>query len=226
MTPERWQQVSELYHAVLEAAPSRRLALLESADPDVRSEVEGLLSSTGSQASPLERDVWSHAGALLAGETDTQTEPLEGARLGPYEIQSLLGRGGMGEVYRAHDAKLGRDVAIKTLPKEFGADPERVARFHREARVLASLNHPNIAAIYGLEESAGVNFLILELVDGETLADVLKRSGPIPASEGLRVMGLVAEALEAAHRKGITHRDIKPANIKVTPEGRVKVLDF
>src|SRR4030095_7159047 len=136
MTPDRWQQVSVLYHAVLEAEPSRRSALLQSADPDVRSEVEGLLSSSGSESSPLERDVLSHAGALLADETETQTELGEGASLGPYQIQSLLGRGGMGEVYRAHDQKLGRDVAIKIQTKEFGEDPERLSRFRREARVL------------------------------------------------------------------------------------------
>jgi len=225
MTPEHWQQVSELYHAVLEADPSRRGTLLDSADPEVRSEVEALLlSATGSETNPLDRDVLSHAGALLAEEAET--EPSEGARLGSYRIRSLLGRGGMGVVYRAHDPKLGRDVAIKTLPKQFGEDPERLVRFRREARVLASLNHPNIAAIYGLEESGGVNFLILELVEGETLAEVLKRTGPMSLDESLRVMSQVAEALEAAHRKGITHRDIKPANIKLTPEGRVKVLDF
>jgi serine/threonine protein kinase len=226
MTPERWQEVKSLYHAVLEADPSGRGALLESADPEVRREVESLLSSEDSGASPLDRDLWPDAGSLLDDRTETQTQLGESANLGQYEIRTLLGRGGMGEVYLAHDRKLGRDVAIKTLPKEFSDDPERLSRFQREARVLASLNHPNIAAIYGLDESAGVNFLILELVEGETLAERLKRTGPIPVAEALRVMSQVAEALEAAHRKGITHRDIKPANIKVTPEGRVKVLDF
>src|SRR5687767_8316296 len=140
MTPDHWHQVSELYHAVLEAEPSRRSALLDSADPEVRSEVEGLLSSTGSESSPLERDVLSHAGALLADETQTLTQSGKIANLGQYEIQTLLGRGGMGEVYLAHDRKLGRDVAIKTLPKEFSEDPDRLSRFRREARVLASLN--------------------------------------------------------------------------------------
>jgi eukaryotic-like serine/threonine-protein kinase len=226
MTPDRWQQVSELYHAVLEAEPSRRNALLESADPEVRGEVEGLLSSAGSESSPLERDVLSHAGALLAYETESPAQPGERVHLGQYELQTLLGRGGMGEVYLARDRKLGRDVAIKTLPKEFGDDPERLSRFHREARVLASVNHPNIAAIHGLDEAAGMNFLILELVEGETLAERVKRTGPMPLDEALRIMSQVADALEAAHRKGITHRDIKPANIKVTVVGRVKVLDF
>lgn len=148
-----------------------------------------------------------------------------GQRLLHYEIVDKLGAGGMGEVYRARDSKLGRDVAIKTLPAAFAADPERLSRFRREARVLASLNHPNIAAIHSLEDDKGTHYLVLELVEGETLADRIAR-GPVPVKEALRICSQVAEALEAAHQKGITHRDIKPANIKVTPEGRVKVLDF
>ena len=146
-----------------------------------------------------------------------------GKTLGHYQITSKLGKGGMGEVYRAHDNKLGRDVAIKTLPLEFACDPDRVARFNREAKLLASLNHPNIAAIHGLEESDGTQFLVLELVEGETLADQLK-GGPIPVEESLKLALQIAEAFEAAHEKGIIHRDLKPANIKVTPEGKVKVL--
>jgi serine/threonine protein kinase len=148
-----------------------------------------------------------------------------GRTLGNFEITSQLGKGGMGEVYQAKDRKLGRDVAIKVLPEEFARDTDRVARFQREAKLLASLNHPNIAAIYGLEESGGTNFLVLELVGGETLADQLKR-GPIPVEESLKLALQIAEALEAAHEKGVIHRDLKPANIKVTPEGKVKVLDF
>jgi serine/threonine protein kinase len=148
-----------------------------------------------------------------------------GKTLGHYQITSQLGKGGMGEVYQAQDQKLGRDVAIKVLPEEFAKDADRVARFKREARVLASLNHPNIAAIYGLEESAGTNFLVLEFVGGETLADQIKR-GPLPVEESLKLSLQIAEALEAAHEKGVIHRDLKPANIKVTPDGKVKVLDF
>ena len=148
-----------------------------------------------------------------------------GKALGHYAITSQLGKGGMGEVYQAKDQKLGRDVAIKILPEEFAKDADRVARFQREAKVLASLNHPNIAAIYGLEESSGTNFLVLELVEGQTLADRIK-AGPIPVEEALKVALQIAEALEAAHEKGVIHRDLKPANIKVTPEGKVKVLDF
>ena len=148
-----------------------------------------------------------------------------GTQLGSYEILSALGKGGMGEVWRARDQKLGREVAIKTLPEEFAKDEERLARFEREAKLLASLNHPNIAAIYGLEEDNGIRFLVLELVEGDTLAQRLKR-GAIPVEESLTLALQIAEALEAAHEKGVIHRDLKPANIKVTPEGKVKVLDF
>src|SRR5215470_1430663 len=148
-----------------------------------------------------------------------------GTKLAQYEITSHLGTGGMGEVYQATDTKLGRSVAIKVLPEALSHDRERVARFEREARVLASLNHPNIAAIHGLEESGERKFLVMELVGGETLAERIKR-GPIPVDESLGIAKQICEALEAAHEKGIIHRDLKPANVKVTPEGRVKVLDF
>ncbi len=145
--------------------------------------------------------------------------------LGPYEILAPLGVGGMGEVYRARDTRLRRDVAVKVLPPSFAADRERLARFEREAHLLASLNNPNIAAIYGLEESDGTRYLVLELVPGETLAERLA-SGPLPVRETLEVARQIAEALEAAHEKGIIHRDLKPSNVKITPEGKVKVLDF
>jgi serine/threonine-protein kinase len=148
-----------------------------------------------------------------------------GTVLGPYEITSLLGRGGMGEVWRARDRRLGRDVAIKTLPDEFAKNEDRLARFQREAKLLAPLNHPNIAGIYGLEELGGASFLILELVEGETLVDRLTH-GPIPIEEALPLALQITAALEAAHEKGIVHRDLKPGNIKVTPDGRIKVLDF
>jgi eukaryotic-like serine/threonine-protein kinase len=148
-----------------------------------------------------------------------------GTRLAHYEIASHLGSGGMGDVYQATDTKLGRSVAIKFLPETFSHDTERVARFQREARVLASLNHSNIAAVYGVEETDSRHFLVMELVTGETLADRIKR-GAIPIEEALSTAKQIAEALEEAHGKGIIHRDLKPANIKVTPEGKVKVLDF
>jgi len=175
-----------------------------------------------------------------------------GTRLGSYEILGLLGVGGMGEVYRARDTKLNRDVALKVLPELFAADPERLARFKREAQVLASLNHPNIAAIYGLEESDGIRALVLELVEGPTLAERVhavasdfSRTTSSPAEAGRHVQrgpglrttgpGLaldvpiarqICEALEAASEQGVVHRDLKPANIKVRPDGMVKVLDF
>jgi serine/threonine protein kinase/Tol biopolymer transport system component len=148
-----------------------------------------------------------------------------GTRLGPYEILSALGAGGMGEVYRARDTKLNRDVAIKVLPESVATDPDRLARFHREAQVLASLNHPNIAHIHGYEESNSVHALIMELVEGPTLADRIAR-GPIPLNEALPIAKQIAEGLEAAHEQGIIHRDLKPANIKVRDDGTVKVLDF
>ena len=148
-----------------------------------------------------------------------------GKTLVHYEISAQIGRGGMGEVYQAKDTKLGRDVAIKVLPEEFARDSDRVARFQREAKLLASLNHPNIAAIHGLEESDGTHFLVMELIEGDTLRDRIK-SGPIPVEEALRLALQMTEALEAAHEKGVIHRDLKPANIKVTPDGKVKILDF
>ena len=156
-----------------------------------------------------------------------------GSRLGPYEVVSALGAGGMGEVYRATDTKLGRSVAIKILPDAFTSDPDRVARFEREARVLASLNHPHIAAIYGLEESGERKFLVMELVEGPTLDERLVQgkklkahASGLPQEEALHIAQQIAEALEAAHEQGIVHRDLKPSNVKVTPDNNVKLLDF
>ena len=148
-----------------------------------------------------------------------------GTRLGVYEIVAPLGAGGMGEVYRARDGTLNRDVALKVLPEPFALDTDRLARFRREAQVLAALNHPNIAAIYGFEESTSVHALVLELVEGPTLADRIAQ-GPMPVDEALPIARQIAEALEAAHEQGIIHRDLKPANIKLRPDGTVKVLDF
>src|SRR5215831_9349993 len=148
-----------------------------------------------------------------------------GTKLAHYEITIHLGTGGMGEVYQATDTKLGRSVAIKLLPEAFTHDTERAVRFEREARVLASLNHPNIAAIYGIEQSGDRKFLVMELVGGETLADRIK-GGPLSIEEALRIAENIGEALETAHEKGVIHRDLKPANVKITPDGKVKVLDF
>ena len=150
---------------------------------------------------------------------------LIGRRIGPYKVLSLLGAGGMGEVYRARDDKLGRDVAIKVLPPSVTSDADRVARFEREARMLAALNHPSIAAIYGYEEADGIRGLVLELVEGPTLAERIA-AGPLAVNEALTIAGQIAEAFEAAHAKGIVHRDLKPGNIKLSLDARVKVLDF
>ena len=148
-----------------------------------------------------------------------------GHQLAHYEILEPIGKGGMGEVYRAKDSKLGREVAIKALPDEFARDAERLARFKREAKVLASLNHPNIASIYGLEQSGSTHFLVLELVDGETLEERIAK-GPIPVDDAVSLFVQIAEGLEAAHDKGIVHRDLKPANIMIGADGKVKILDF
>jgi eukaryotic-like serine/threonine-protein kinase len=218
MIQERWRRVEELFHAALERPRQDRQAWLDAAcsgDAELQQQVRRLLSKEERAGSFLERPAIEDITV-----TPAASGSMLGRKFGPYEIVAPLGAGGMGEVYRAHDSKLGRDVAIKTLPPEFAGDPERLARFRREARTLASLNHPNIAAIYGLEESGEVDCLVLELVEGETLR------GPLPVAEVLDRARQVADALEAAHAKGIIHRDLKPFNVKVTPQGRVKVLDF
>ena len=163
-------------------------------------------------------------GVALAIVLDSRSS-LIGCQVGAYEVVAHIGAGGMGEVYRARDTKLQRDVALKVLPDVFMNDPDRLARFQREALVLASLNHPHIAAIYGLEESNDVRALVLELVEGPTLADRIAQ-GPIPLDEACSIAAQIAAALEAAHRVGIVHRDLKPANVKIRPDGTVKVLDF
>jgi TolB-like protein len=218
MKKEPWRRAEDLFHAALERSPETRRAFLDEAcadDGELRSVVEVLLSRDEKAGSFLEEPLLAGVAAATGAR-----EALLGRQCGPYHILSLLGAGGMGEVYRAHDSKLGRDVAIKTLPPELARDPGRVARFQREARALASLNHPNIAAIYGLEETAEADFLVLELVEGETPC------GPLSIAAALDLVNQVAAALEAAHQHGIIHRDLKPANLKVSPQGTVKVLDF
>ena len=148
-----------------------------------------------------------------------------GTKLGHYDVVEAIGAGGMGEVYRARDTKLERDVAIKVLPEEFSRDKERLARFQREAKLLAQLNHSNVATLYGLEESGGQQFLAMELVEGETLAERIAR-GPLPVDETIPLFIQIAEGVEAAHEKGIIHRDLTPANIKIGPDGKPKILDF
>ena len=205
-------RISDLYHRALECTHEERSAFLEEAcggDPALRDELESLLRYEPHSSRFLERPAAVVANDLSGG---SDTSEMIGRQFGPYTIVAPLGAGGMGEVYRARDSKLGRDVAIKILPSHFTADPERRARFAREARLLATLNHPHIGAIYGLEETDGVTALVLELVEGPTLADRLAR-GPLPIPEALAIARQIAEALDAAHEKGIVHRDLKPANI-------------
>lgn len=188
----------------------------------MQQEVESLLAHGKEAASFLETPVLEVAAKMWREEP---SGTLIGRRMGSYQVVSLLGAGGMGEVYEARDSKLGRDAALKILHGPFVHDAERLARFHREARMLATLNHPNIATIYGLEQAEGVHYLAMELVPGQTLAERIS-SGALKTEEALKVAAQIAEALEAAHEKGVIHRDLKPANAKVTPNGRVKVLDF
>src|SRR5580765_6358485 len=225
MTPERWAQVERLYHAARERAEADRAGFVAEScadDEALRREVESLLAQPASATAFLGEPAIGIAAQLVSVPGPSM---LIGQRIGVYQIQAFLDAGGMGEVYRARDPKLGRDVAIKILPRIFTSDPERLARFEREARLLATLNHPHIGAIYGVEDAEGIPALILELVEGQTLADRLARA-PLPISESLTIARQIADALGAAHEKGIIHRDLKPANIKITPNDVVKVLDF
>jgi len=218
--PGRSPSAEDLYHAALERAPGERANFLDEAcrgDAELRREVESLLGYAEQAKRLLDEPV---AGAVTQALGVTP-----GTRLGPYEVTERIGAGGMGEVFRARDTKLGRDVALKLLPDALSQDRERLARFEREARVLASLNHPGIATLYGLEEHEGRPLLVMELVEGETLGARLER-GPLERAEALDVFAQMAEALEAAHERGIIHRDLKPANVQRTPAGRVKLLDF
>jgi serine/threonine protein kinase/Tol biopolymer transport system component len=222
---ERRRRVDELCDAALDREPDERAAFVVAAcagDAALQQEVESLLAHHRTAGGFLAQS----ARASLAAQMVRSAAPtLVGRTIGVYHLESLLGAGGMGQVYRAHDGKLGRDVAIKILPPHFTNDPERLARFEREARMLATLNDPHIGAIYGLEEDGDVRALVLELVEGETLADRIAR-GPIPLDDALPIARQIAEGLEAAHSKGIVHRDLKPANVKITLDGIAKVLDF
>ena len=235
-TDDRWQRVKALFQQAVERPAAERDAFLASATGDdaaLRREVESLLASDTTDASLLDRVQFGSDGVLAdltatirAAEVHPAAHALALPRqLGPYEIGAPLGAGAMGEVYRARDTKLHRDVALKILPAVFAFDVDRLARFRREAHLLAALNHPNIAAIYGLEDSSGVQALVLELVDGPTLDDRIAL-GPLPLTETLTIARQIADAVEAAHEKGIVHRDLKPANIKIDSSGNVKVLDF
>ncbi|MDE3179081.1 MAG: serine/threonine-protein kinase [Acidobacteriota bacterium] len=252
---ERWERVAELHRSALEHPAGQRTAFLEEAcagDEELRQEVESLLAQEDKAGSFMEKPALELVARELAGEASEP--PVEasaafglGTTVAHYRILEKIGVGGMGVVYRAHDSKLNRDVALKVLPEAVAHDAYRMARFEREAQVLASLNHPNVAAIYGLEESSGISALVMELVEGPTLAERLvvgqgpqsgsaarqkshRRDGahgvPLQLEEALPIAKQIAEALEYAHEHGIIHRDLKPANIKITPDGTVKVLDF
>jgi len=223
MNPNRWQQVAEVYQAALEREPDARGLFLAEAcrdDSDLRREVESLLAHEHTSLI-VDHGMLAVAAAVL--DAGSRLKP--GDTIGSYQVEALLGAGGMGEVYRARDTKLNRDVALKVLPESFTRDPDRLARFTREAHVLASLNHPNIAAIHGLEDRGDVHALVLELVDGATLADRITR-GPLELPEALTISSQIADALALAHEHGVIHRDLKPANVKVRDDGTVKVLDF
>ena len=236
MTPERWHRVEALYHGAYARPMGERSAFLAEAcggDDALRRDVESLL------AEPVSDDQFLTA-RTLGIAMDLEHDPelgisgdMTGQSIGEYRLESLLGAGGMGEVYRSRDTKLGRDVAIKILPRAFTSHPDRLARFEREARMLAALNHTNICAIYGFEQFAGIRFLILELVEGDTLAHTLEHGSSahakgegLPLGRALHIARQITDALEVAHDKGIVHRDLKPGNIKITKDGAVKVLDF
>ncbi len=208
-----WRRVEEIVRAARERAPHERQGFVRQAaagDESLRMEVESLLENANSPT---------------PSPSVVPRLNLTGRRIGVYEVGVMIGAGGMGEVYRARDTKLARDVAFKVLPGDLASDPERLARFQREARVLAALNHPHIGAIHGFEESSGVVALVLELIEGPTLAERIAR-GALTVGDALKIARQIAEALDAAHERGVIHRDLKPANIKLTSDGQVKVLDF
>jgi Tol biopolymer transport system component len=227
MTPERWRQIEDLCHETLTRPLDERAAFLAVSckdDAALLREVQSLLAQEAKAGGFM-----SVPAAVVAGSgvLHHATGAWVGERFGTYAIRGLLGVGGMGEVYRAYDDTLGREVAIKVLPPAFTSDPERQTRFEREARMLATLNHPHIGAIYSVEEADGVRGLVLELIEGETLAERIARAhGGLPVPDALAIARQISDALDAAHERGIIHRDLKPANIKITPQGVVKVLDF
>ena len=225
MTPERWRKVEQIYHSTLEREESQRSSFLKEAcagDEVLRREVESLLARKDQAENFTEGPSMEAAAKGLA---EGQPQSLVGRQIGSYQILSLLGAGGMGEVYRAEDTRLGRAVAVKVLPEEMAQDKDRLSRFIREARAASALNHANVAHTYEIGQSDGLHFIAMEYVEGQSLAQ--KMSGqPLELKEVLDIGIQAADALEEAHRKGITHRDIKPANLMITPKGQVKVLDF
>ena len=224
MDPERWQQIDQLFHSALKCEPAARAAFLQASieDEALRHEVESLVESHEQSDSFIEAPATDLAAELLAG---TEEVLAAGEAVGPYKIVSLLGEGGMGEVYLAHDERLGRQVALKLLPAQFTLDADRVHRFEQEARAVSALNHPNIVTIHEIGNSNSQHFITTEFIDGETLRQHLV-SKPLNLEEVLDIATQIASALAAAHAAGIVHRDIKPENVMLRRDGIVKVLDF
>ncbi len=222
MSPDRWERARAIFQGALEQPDEERPAFLSAAcqgDRAVRGEVESLIAAHAAAGMFLETPAFRVT-------TDVDVPALRpGDHLGRFEVTGVLGRGGMGEVYRARDAELGREVAVKVLPRALAGDPQRLARFDRESRILAALNHPQIAAIHSVEQHEGLRLLVLELVEGPTLADRLRAGRPSP-DEALAIARHLASALEAAHSRGIVHRDLKPDNVKLASSSGIKLLDF
>ncbi|HEX2522618.1 MAG TPA: serine/threonine-protein kinase, partial [Terriglobia bacterium] len=225
MTPERWKQIDELLDSALQREASQRAAFLEKAcagDEELRREVESLLAHKEQAEDFIEEPAFEVAAKELV---ENEPQSLVGRQIGAYKILSLLGVGGMGEVYLAQDPRLDRTIALKILPTELASDPDRIRRFVREAKAASALKHPNVATIYEIGKFEEFHFIAMEYVEGQTLVN--KISGrPLPTGEIVEIGLQVADALDEAHRKGITHRDIKPANLMLTSREQVKVLDF
>src|SRR5262245_36483661 len=222
---ERWTTVKRIHQAALERSVSERAAFLDEAcagDEALRREVQSLLAYEQDAASFMESPALE---AVSRDNGQDVSRPLVGRTLGHYRVESLLGAGGMGHVYLAQDPRLDRAVALKILPSDLAFDPDRLERFRREAKAASALNHPNVATIHDIGESDDVRFIVMEYVEGHTLAEKIV-GGSLAVAEILDIAVQVADALDAAHAKGITHRDIKPANLMLTPRRQVKVLDF
>src|SRR5215510_4452711 len=232
MNPDRWRQIGQLYHSALEMELEERAAFLEGAcgdDAELRREVESLLQARRHADGFIDDKVAGVADVITEMAAKQRTTSLVGCSLGHYQALSLIGAGGMGEVYLAEDTRLGRKVALKLLPAAFTQDQERVRRFKQEARAASSLNHPNILTIHEIGEASpaegGAHYIVSEFVEGETLRAML-RGGRFDVSKATAIAEQVAGALSVAHEAGIVHRDIKPENVMVRPDGLVKVLDF